>query len=80
MVYRGGKQAVVEIDDICFASAVDLQSFHAYRERERELGFRPGASQTVQYSPVAVSPAVNGLFHITHNKAVCSLRKSFEQQ
>lgn len=37
IVYCGGKQAVVEVDDIRFAPAVCLQGFHAHREREGEL-------------------------------------------
>ncbi len=37
IVYCGGKQAVVEVDDIRFAPTVCLQGFHAHREREGEL-------------------------------------------
>ena len=37
-------------------------------------------TQAVQYSPVPVPPAVDGLLHISHNQTVGSLRKSFEQQ
>ena len=90
VVYGGVKKAVVEVDDVGLASAVGLQGFHADGKAVEGGGctFRGVggvvavlfSSQVVQYAPVAVSPAVDGLLHVAHDEAVGALRKAFEQE
>ncbi|EJX06958.1 hypothetical protein EVA_04922 [gut metagenome] len=69
-----GEKQVVEVDDVGFAPAVGGQRLHRYRK------ISDGLVQTVENSPVAVSPAVDRLLHIAHNQAVGSLRKALQQQ
>ena len=62
------------MNDVCSAPAVGGQCLY-FDGKGFDVCF-----QSVQYAPVTVSPAVDGLFHVSYNQAVCSLRQTFEQQ
>ena len=70
----GSKNTVVETDDIGFAPPVGSQC--PYMDGE----MLNAVVQTIQNPPVTIPPTVNGLFDISHNQAVRSLRKPFEQK
>ena len=36
--------------------------------------------QAVENSPITIPPTINGLFDVSYNQTVCSLRQPFEQE
>src|SRR3712207_9203373 len=62
-----GEYAVIEADNVCFASAIGVQRLHTHRKMIDPV------VQPVENSPVAGAPTIDRLFHIAHNQTVRSL-------
>ena len=66
------ENGIVEKDDITFTASVCFQGF--YSDVRWSYFWGVVIAQSIEDSPISISPTIDTLFDITNNQAICSLR------
>ena len=74
-ICRDSENRIVEIHHVGVASPVGIEHFVA-----DGIGAEILWNLCFEQSPIGVSPAVNALFHVAHNKVEVPVRQAFGQQ